>query len=522
MSSKQNGSGNVNEGGERVTALITNANAIRAIAAAVEGTIGPKGLDTMLVDQFGDVVITNDGVTILDLMEVHHPAARLLIKIARAQQEAVGDGTTTATILAGGLVNEGVNQVARGVPVARVIEGLRFGTRKAIQALQESSRPVDINDSALRQVALIAGRGYEDLADLVIEAIKLIGAEKLKDPAFKLADTIVAREAVENEVFQGLILNKQRMNRQMPSDLSPVKVLIIDDALEPEEFQEEALTTETGVARYLELREEYKSNLAKIVSLGVNLVLVDRGADDYAEEFLTEAGVMVVQRVPFREMRKAAELTGARMLKRTSLKRNAEDLAKFIGQAERVFEDERLEQIKLLGGQDKTWATIVVGAATREVVGERKRMAKDAASAAQAALRGGLVAGGGAIELALARQAAQTRSEIKGMAAYGVDCLAEALKRPFAQIVSNAGFNPLEKLGDVLAAQTESGQNSLSIDCETGEVKDMLELGVVDPTLVKMHAITAAVEIAEAILRIDTIVKKRERGVNQEIKEFEL
>jgi chaperonin GroEL (HSP60 family) len=250
--------------------------------------------------------------------------------------------------------------------------------------------------------------------------------------------------------------------------------------------------------------------------------LVDRGADDYAEEFLTEAGVMVVQRVPFREMRKAAELTGARMLKRTSLKRNAEDLAKFIGQAERVFEDERLEQIKLLGGQDKTWATIVVGAATREVVGERKRMAKDAASAAQAALRGGLVAGGGAIELALARQAAQTRSEIKGMAAYGVDCLAEALKRPFAQIVSNAGFNPLEKLGDVLAAQTESGQNSLSIDCETGEVKDMLELGVVDPTLVKMHAITAAVEIAEAILRIDTIVKKRERGVNQEIKEFEL
>lgn len=522
MSSKQNG--NSNEGGERVTALITNANAIRAIAAAVEGTIGPKGLDTMLVDQFGDVVITNDGVTILDLMEVHHPAARLLIKIARAQQEAVGDGTTTATILAGGLVNEGVNQVNRGVPVARVIEGLRFGARKAIQALQDRSRPIDEAEGIqLRQIALIAGRGHEDLADLVIEAIKLIGPEKLSDPAFKLAETIVAREAAENEVFRGLILNKQRMNRQMPLEIGGVKVLIIDDALEPEDFEEEALATETGVARYLELKEEYKKNLAKIISIGINLVLVDRGVDDFAEEVLTEAGVMVVQRVSFKELRKAAELTGARMIKRTGLKRSEVDLERFLGRADRVFEDERLEQIRIIGGGGKTVATIVVGAATREIVGERKRMAKDAASAAQAALNGGLVPGGGAIELALAYQVAQSRSEVRGMAAYGVDCMVEALKRPFAQIVSNAGFNPLEKLGDVMAAQAETGKDSLSIDCETGEVEDMLAMGVMDPTLVKLHALKAAMEIAEAILRIDTIVKKRERtGANQDLKVLDL
>jgi chaperonin GroEL (HSP60 family) len=408
--------------------------------------------------------------------------------------------------------------------VARVIEGLRFGARKALQALQERSQPIDEIDSfQLRQIALIAGRGHEDLADLVMEAIKLIGKEKLSDPAFKLADTIVARETAQNQVFRGLILNKQRMNRQMPREITGVKVLIIDDSLEPEEFEEEALGTETGVARYLEIREDYKKNLKKIVSMGINLVLVDRGVDDLAEEVLTEAGVMVVQRISIKELRKAAELTGARMIKRTGLKRDVADLEKFLGQADQAFEDERLEQVRILGGEGKTLATIVVGSATREIVGERKRMAKDAASAAQAALNGGLVAGGGAIELAIARQVAESRSEVRGMAAYGVDCMVEALKRPFAQIVSNAGFNPLEKLGDVTAAQAETGKDTLAIDCETGEVQDMLTLGVMDPTLVKLQAIKAAVEVAEAILRIDTIVKKRERsGHTSDIKELEL
>ena len=161
---------------ERLAALMTNSNAIRAIASAVEGTLGPKGLDTMLVDQFGEVVITNDGVTILTMMEANHPAARMLINIARAQQEEIGDGTTTATVLAGALVSAGVEQVARGVPVARVIEGLRAGLKKALQVMHEQARPVtDLGDPAIRQVALIAGRGHEDIADLVIQAAVMIG-----------------------------------------------------------------------------------------------------------------------------------------------------------------------------------------------------------------------------------------------------------------------------------------------------------------------------------------------------------
>ncbi|WP_066636474.1 TCP-1/cpn60 chaperonin family protein [Desulfolucanica intricata] len=510
MSLKQQASSGA-EVDERMSALITNSNAIRAIASAVEGTLGPKGLDTMLVDKFGDVVITNDGVTILTLMEANHPAARMLINIAKAQQEEIGDGTTTATVMAGALVGTGVEQVARGVPVARVIEGLRTGVKRALEAMQGQIRPLEsLDDPAVRMVALVAGREHDDIADLVVEAARLIGNEKLLDSSFKLSDTVVAEEGAENQVFMGVIINKERMNRQMPGELTSVKVLVIDDALEPEEIEDEALATEAGFNRYMELQAEFKNNIQKIIDLGVGLILVDRGVNDLAEEMLSDAGIMVIQRVPNRELRKAAEHTGARPMKRTGLKKDSRQLAQLLGGAERVYEDEKLEQVWIFGGSGKPMATILVGAATSEVVGERERIAKDAASAVQAAAKGGIVPGGGSLELAVAREIEKIRGEVRGMAVYGIDCVVEALKRPMAQIIANAGFNPLEKMGDVIAAQSESLKLSLAVDCDSGEVVDMYELGVVDPALVKIYALKAAGEIAEAILRIDTIIKMRE------------
>ncbi len=496
---------------ERLAALITNTNAFRAIASAVEGTLGPKGLDTMLVDRFGEVVITNDGVTILTMMEANHPAARMLINIARAQQEEIGDGTTTATVLAGSLVGSGVEHVVKGVPVARVIEGLRVGLNKALEAMKRQARPVNgLGDPVIRQVALVAGRGHEDIAELVVQAAELIGEEKLRESSFKFTDAIVAEEGADNKVFMGIIINKERMNRQMPRELDNSKVLIIDDALEPEEIDDEALGTEAGFARYLQLQNEFKENVNKIVDIGVGLVLVDRGVDDIAEEILTDAGLIVIQRVSSRELRKAAEHTGSRMIKRTGLKKAPEELMKYLGQAGKAFNDEKLEQVWVLGGGGKPMATVLVGAATSEVVGERERIARDAAASVQAAIIGGVVPGGGSLELAVSREVEKAREGIRGMAAYGVDCVVEALKRPMSQIVANAGFNPLEKLGDVIAAQVETGKNSLAIDCDSGQVADMVEMGIADPASVKIYALKAAGEVAEAILRIDTIIKKRE------------
>jgi chaperonin GroEL (HSP60 family) len=509
-------SGNNTEVDEKLAALLTNSSAIQAIASAVEGTIGPKGLDTMLVDRFGDVTITNAGVTILDKMEVSHPAARMLINTARAQQEEIGDGTTTATIMAGSMVAEGVNQVVRGVPIARVIDGLRAGVQGALKVLEARARPIQtLDDPILRRIAYIAGRERGDIADLVVEAARLVGTDKLREESFKLSETIIAKEGAANEVFLGVIVDKERLNKQMPRQVEPARVLILDDALEPEKLEEEALSTDTGFARYLAIKQEFQQNVARIISLGVNLVLVDRGVDDLAEEMLADAGVMVLSRVSHRELRQAAEHTGARMVKRTALRKSPEELQKYLGHAARAYEDEKLDHLRILGGQGKPMATVLVGAATAEVVDERERITRDAASSVQAAVRGGYLPGGGASELWVSHELEALRGEMHGMSGYGVDCVREALRRPFSQIVQNAGFNPLEKLEQVQNAQVLSGKDSLATDCDTGEVADMIELGVVDPAPVKRHALKAAGEVAEAILRINTIIKKRDEGGGQ-------
>ena len=496
---------------EHLAALLTNANAVRAITAAVEGTIGPKGLDTMLVDRFGEVIITNDGVTILDKMDVNHPAAKMLINTAKAQQAEVGDGTTTATLMAGGLVAEGVSQVMRGVPVARVIEGVKYGIAQALEQVKAHGRTItDLQDPVLKNIAMIAGREHQDIADLVVEAARLIGVDKLHENNFKLADIITAQEGATNEVFSGVLVEKERMNKEMPERIEAAKVLLIDDALEPEEIGDEALSTESGFKRYIELQNEFKDNVKKIAALGVNAVFIDRGLHSDGEEILTDAGIMVVQRVPTRDLRRVAEHTGARMMKRTGLKKDLADLERYIGYADTIYEDEKLEHIRIVGGKSKPMATILVGAATEEVVGERMRIAKDAASSVQAAIKGGYVPGGGAIETALARDVEKTREKLKGMAAYGLDCVVSAHKRPHAQIVENSGFNPLEKVEEAVAAQVAQNSDQLAIDCDSGAVTDMLALGVVDPVPVKLHAIKAAGEVATAILRIDTIIKKKE------------
>ncbi len=496
---------------ERLAALVANAGAIQAIASAVEGTLGPKGLNCMLVDRFGDVTITNDGSTILDRIDVSHPAARMLINTAKAQEAQVGDGTTTATILASALVQEGLSHASKGVPVTKIVEGIRTGVEYAVRIMTEQSLPIDgLDDPLLLSCATIAGRQNEHIARFVVEAARRVPESRWQDDGFKLADLVLAKEGAESEVVPGIIIAKQRMNRQMPKRVENAKVLVVDDALEPEEIEDDALGTDAGFARYMQLQEEFRANIQKLVELGVKLVVVDKGVDDVAEELLTDAGVMVIRRVASKDIANIVTHTGARTVKRTGLRKSPEELDEFLGYAECAYEDEKLEHIRIIGGKGETAATILVGAATEEVKDETARIARDAAWAVQCALADGVLPGGGAIEMWVAGQVMDLRENIKGMAAYGVDCLAEALKRPLAQIVANAGFNPLEKVEDVIAAQAEQQNHALALNCDTGEIADMKAMGVVDPTRVKIHALNAAAEVAEAILRINTIIRKKE------------
>jgi chaperonin GroEL (HSP60 family) len=499
------------EGEERYSTLINNASAIRAICSAVEGTLGPKGLDTMLVGAAGEVIITNDGVTILDKMDVTHPAARLLIQVAKSQQRQIGDGTTTATVLAGALVSEGVSQVTRGVPVAKVVSGMQEGIGIAAQSLRTRSRPIaGPDDPMLRRIAYTAGREQQDIADLIIVAARQIGEAKMKDISFRFSDSVFAHDEAESEVWPGVLLNQKPMNLHMDTEIQAAKVLVLQDALESEAVSEESLATETGFQRYLQIKEQFRSNLRKLIDLEIGLIAADRGVDPEAEQFCSDHGILVLQRVSRKDLEVLAQHTGAKPVRRTALLKSAAELGGSLGYAGYVGYDDRLERVRVAKGHGDQQVTIIVGASTREVVGERSRIAMDAAAAVQAAIRGGYLPGGGAAEMAVARELEHHCEKLKGMESFGVAAVAQALRKPLSQIVINAGYNPLEKVEELKAAQLDQNSDSIGIDCDTGKVTDFLEAGILDPSDVKIHALRAAGEIAAAVLRIHTVIKMKQ------------
>ena len=498
------------DGDERLGALLNNASAIRAICSAVEGTLGPKGLDTMLVGPHGEVLVTNDGATILERMDVSHPAAKMLVQVAKAQQETIGDGTTTATVLAGALVAEGVAQVTRGVPVAKVVQGIQEGVRFAAERLSARARSVEgTGDPRLFRIAYVAGREQQDIAELVIDAAQAIGTRMLEEE-FRFADLIASHERQASEVWNGLLLEQKPLHPHLfETEIAGPGILVLQDALEPEKLDEEALMTEAGFQTYLRLKERFADNLRKLAELGVRLIALDRGADPEAEQFCADCGIMVLPRVPRRTLKRLCEHTGAVPVKRSALNRTPEQLAGLIGRCGGAFYDSRIDRIRIYGGAGRPTATVLVGASTREVAGERARIAKDAAAAVQAALKGGFLPGGGSVEVAVAHELDQYRMKMSGLESFGMSAVAEALRKPLSQIVQNAGFNPLEKLEAVKTAQLAEQSDSLGIDCDTGSVADCAAMGVIDPAPVKVHALKAAGEVACAVLRIQTVIKMK-------------
>lgn len=508
---------------ERCQALLNNAGAARALSRLVEGTIGPKGLDTMLVDRFGDVAISNDGVTILQMVEVQHPAARIIVNAARTQHEQAGDGTTTATILAGALVAAGVEQILRGVPVTRILEGIDIGIQEAVDLLKKSSRPINsLQDQRLFDIARIAGRGHKDLALLVMEGARLVGEQMLEQPEYRLSEAVISREHMASRVFQGVLITREPLNREMPVSIEDVRLMVFDDALSPEELGHDSLKSDAGIQYFLEARQRYEKNLEKICQLGVNLVLVDRSIDGMAEQIFTENGILALQQVSARDLEQICRHTGARKLKCSALNREPVVLEKNIGRAFKVECDEKFRHTCIYGGSGAPWATILVGAATEEIVDERERMARDAAAALQVALAEGVVPGGGAIEVWMADRLGEMARGIQDMSSYGVLCVKEALTKPFCCMAANAGFNPLEKLGEVTARQAGLNSDRISFDCESGALIDMEARGILDPTGVKRQALLTAGQVAIAVLRINTIIRMKDeesKRVRQDILE---
>lgn len=486
--------------------LESNVNAIKSVSSIVETTIGPKGLDTLMVDDDGNSLVTNAGAAILSKMKIDHPVARMIVNVARAQQKQVGDGTTTATLLTAALVEEGAKQILRGVPTQKVVAGIEQGINFAIKKITERSYAIQgLEDEWLNRIALTASRGNEDLTLSVIDAAQMIGLEKLMDKRFRLADCVVAHSQADSIVFMGIFVQQSRMNPQMPTFKKGATVLILADSLEPELLTEGALCTEAGITKQEQLMDEFVEICKRIAELKIGLVVTTGSVHRRAEEILTDADVIVVPNVDEKTLVRVAEHTGARPIKRNGLRK--QDLTAMLGSCEEVEDDELLNWIRISGGKGKEFATILVGAATEEVVEERERICKDTASAVQAAAREGFVPGGGAVELAVAFELEQYVHKIQGLERYGISVVAEALHRPIYHVIANAGFNPLEKIEEIKRNQKKTHSFSLGLNCDNGMVSDMIELGVVDPLLIKRNALQTAAEVSTTILRIHNMVQ---------------
>lgn len=500
----------------RVSALESNAKAVKEVASAVSSTLGPKGLDTMLVNSKNEVVVTNDGVTILELMKTEHPAAKMIVNVAKAQQEEMGDGTTTDTLLASALVDEGVKQVAHGVPVTKVIDGIQKGIRFALHKMQEKARPIyELDDEWLQRIAFTACREDEDITMAVTEAAYILGREKLLDKGFKFSSCVMAHPRSETRVVPGVLLKQPHMDSEVQRKKGETLVLVLADSLEPDQDPKDFASDDEN-NKQERLKEEFYVMLEHIIHLNVGLIVAGGSVDPYAESVFADAGIVVVENVAEDDLRKVAEHTRARIVKRSALRRSLPDGMKpFLGVCKEVAGDNELQCVSVTGGQGKPYATIVVGATTEDVIKEQERIAKDAASAVQAAIRGGFVPGGGAVELFIARHVEHYRETIQGTERFGVSAVAEALQKPMKQVVANAGFNPLEKIESVKVFQAKRQSDSLGVDCDRGTIVDMIEMGVVDPLLVKAHALKTAGEVAIAILRIHAIVKMKENPVSK-------
>lgn len=486
--------------------LESNVNAIKSVSSIVETTIGPKGLDTLMVDDDGNSLVTNAGAAILSKMKIDHPVARMIVNVAHAQQKQVGDGTTTATLLTAALVEEGAKQILRGVPTQKVVAGIEQGINFAIKKITERSYAIQgLEDEWLNRIALTASRGNEDLTLSVIDAAQMIGLEKLMDKRFRLADCVVAHSQADSIVFMGIFVQQSRMNPQMPTFKKGATVLILADSLEPELLTEGALCTEAGITKQEQLMDEFVEICKRIAELKIGLVVTTGSVHRRAEEILTDADVIVVPNVDEKTLVRVAEHTGARPIKRNGLRK--QDLTAMLGSCEEVEDDELLNWIRISGGKGKEFATILVGAATEEVVEERERICKDTASAVQAAAREGFVPGGGAVELAVASELEQYVHKIQGLERYGISVVAEALHRPIYHVIANAGFNPLEKIEEIKRNQKKTHSFSLGLNCDNGMVSDMIELGVVDPLLIKRNALQTAAEVSTTILRIHNMVQ---------------
>ena len=505
------------EGTERYSkrdALRMNITAAKVLAGIVRTTLGPKGMDKMLVNSLGDVTVTNDGATIMSEMDIAQPAARMLVETAKKQEEIVGDGTTSVVVIAGELLAKAEELLDDGIATSVVVKGFRNATDKAVELLEGIA--VDADDKeTLKKVAITAmsGKGSdyakEHLADLVVEAALRI-KEDGKSDIENINIQRVSGDSVEDSFLaEGIVIDKAPVSKAMPKDIEDAKIAIMKYPIELKEINTDTkidITSPEQFESFLNNEEEMIKDLVdQVVASGANVLFCQKGIDDMAEHYLKKAGIMTYKRVKKSDIERIAKATGAKLVT------DIEDLtADKLGSAGHVYLDKIFdhELTFIEECENPKASSIVLRGSTRYVTEQIARALDDALGVVAATIEEGKVLiGGGACEIDLIKQLREYGETVSGREQLAILKYAEALEVIPRTLIENAGLDTINLIADLKAAHEDS--NLIGINVFTGEVVDMKEAGVIEPLRVKIQALQSAGAASEMILRIDDMIAAR-------------
>ncbi|MAE42969.1 thermosome subunit [Candidatus Woesearchaeota archaeon] len=497
-----------------------NIMAAKLVAETVRTTLGPKGMDKMIVDSLGDVTVTNDGVTILEEMNIEHPSAKMIVEVAKTQENEIGDGTTTAVVLAGEFLKNAEELIEKDVHPAVISRGYRLAEVKAQEILNGMAEKIsENNEEVLNKIAKTAmtGKGAEyskdTLAILSVKAVKMVIENGFVDKDNIKIEKRTGGSVDDSELIKGIVIDKERLSASMPRVVENAKIVLLDREIEIKKTEIDAniqIKTPDQMQAFLDQEEKMLQDMVvRITSSGASVLLCQKGIDDVAIHFLAKKGIYAIRRVSDSDMKKIAKATGAKVV--NNLKDLSENDLGFAGTVEeRKVGDEEFTYI--MDCKNPKAVTLLIRGGTEHVTNEIERAVTDAVGDVTAALKTGMVvAGAGSPETELAMSLRKYANSLSGREQLAVQAFADAMEVIPRTLVENAGLDPIDTLTDVKAAHSKK-QKWAGIDVFTGKVMDAWKKGVIEPLKIKTQAVSSAAEVAVMVLRIDDVIQSTGKG----------
>lgn len=501
-----------------------NIAAARAISESVKSTLGPKGMDKMLVDSMGDVVITNDGATILKEIDVEHPSAKMIVEVAKSQDEECGDGTTTAVVLTGELLKEAGELLDQNIHPTVINSGYQLAAKKAVEVLNKLAIDIKANDKqTLLDIAKTsmasksASSEKEVLAEVVVDAVTKVAEKRGKETLIDLDNIQIQKKqggGISNtEIIDGIILDKERVHEGMPTQIKNAKIALINAAFEVKKTEVDAriqIQDPTQLQAFLDEEESMiKKMVEKVKKSGANVLVCQKGVDDIAQHFLAKEGIYTVRRAKKSDMEKLAKATGAKIAANLDGLTSA-DLGKAGIVEERKIGDDKMTFIT--DAKNPKAVSILLRGSTEHVTDELERALHDALSVVKVALEDGkMTPGGGAASIAISMALREYAPSVGGREQMAIEAFADAIEIVPKTLSENAGLDPIDMMLEIRNAHSK-GQKHAGINVLKGKVDDMIKQKVIEPLRVSLQEVLAASEAATMILRIDDVIASKGGG----------